>query len=187
MAVGEPDKDEYPLGARPGERPSHGRLGPVPNRSRECAAAGIIPLGGFATDGEPRTCQRSGVSRKQTTVQWTVIPVNARARRAWACTQAQQRQRSAAAERSKAFFSILLAAEAPVAQYFTPHSVCILRCLSLFPPRSFHPSVRGRHFLRSRVPASLESPGLAGAVIHWIAALSPARPCATPATSKKLR
>ncbi len=38
--VGEPDKDECPVDARPGERPSHGRLGPVPKRSRECEAQG---------------------------------------------------------------------------------------------------------------------------------------------------
>ncbi|MEE8266608.1 MAG: hypothetical protein V3R62_09700, partial [Acidiferrobacterales bacterium] len=56
--VGEPDKDNSPVDCCPGERPSRGRLGPVPKRSRECAAAGIGPLNGLATDGEPRTCKR---------------------------------------------------------------------------------------------------------------------------------
>ncbi len=62
----------------------------MPKRSRECAAAGIISLSGFAMDGAPRTCHRSGVSRKPTTVQcvsrnkasvrWTLVPANAQAR-----------------------------------------------------------------------------------------------------------
>ncbi len=56
--VGEPDKDNSPVDCCPGERPSHGRLGPVPKRSRECAAAGIVPLNGLATDGKHRTCKR---------------------------------------------------------------------------------------------------------------------------------
>ncbi len=55
--VGEPDKDNSPVDCCPGERPSHGRLGPVPKRSRECAAAGIVPLNGLATDGKHRTCK----------------------------------------------------------------------------------------------------------------------------------
>ncbi len=37
---GEPAQGECPVDARPGKRPSQGRLGPVPKRSRECAAAG---------------------------------------------------------------------------------------------------------------------------------------------------
>ena len=55
--VGEPDKDNSPVDCCPGERPSQGRLGPVPKRSRECAAAGIVPLNGLATDGKHRTCK----------------------------------------------------------------------------------------------------------------------------------
>ncbi len=57
--VGEPDKDNSPVDCCPGERPSQGRLGPVPKRSRECAAAGIVPLNGLAM-GEPETCQGPG-------------------------------------------------------------------------------------------------------------------------------
>ncbi len=57
--MGEPDKDECPVDARPGERPSHGRLGPVPKRSRECAAAGIGPANGQTTEGLPQSSKRS--------------------------------------------------------------------------------------------------------------------------------
>ncbi len=38
--VGEPEKDDSPVDCCPGERPSHGWLGPVPKRSRECKAQG---------------------------------------------------------------------------------------------------------------------------------------------------
>ncbi len=64
-------------------------------------------------EGESRTCQRKRVSRIKRTVQWTVVPANARARKARAGTQATQGKRSAGAERGKDFFSIFLVAPSP--------------------------------------------------------------------------
>jgi hypothetical protein len=85
--VGEPEKDNSPVGCCPGERPSHGWLGPVPKRSRECEAQGSSRR----TPKRSRECVAKGVSRR------TPKP-----RKAWAGTQAKQGPRSAGAQRRKA-------------------------------------------------------------------------------------
>ncbi len=118
MSVGEPDKDECPVDARPGEREIHGVMSRSAKRSRvsqkwitvqwvsrnkASVRWTLVPANAQATEGLGRCPSAAGSAQPQ-----GLVPASARARRARAGTQAQQGARSAGAERSKDFFSILL-------------------------------------------------------------------------------
>ncbi len=83
-------------------------LVPANGLARDAALRALMPaIRGVPPAGRRRRSnfapgeivERCRVSREKTTVQWTVVPANAQARKAWAGTQATQGQRSAGAQR----------------------------------------------------------------------------------------